>query len=271
MSPPAGSFEFSRARRLGVTALAVLGALLALAAVRAPAAAAECAAPQISGDAVVGGTLTARKGNCSDPFQPNVTVEWYRCTGTTAATCTTSVKPAQSSPSTYAPAAADVGLRLGVKQVATTVVVTEDDWTFTDVIPQPTQPPPPGGGGPPGGTVTPFMSPFPVVVVAGRLTKRGARVTRLSIKGPAGARVLARCRGRSCPARSARAIVSPNGTARIRRFQRRLRAKTVLEVLVTKPGFIGKYTRFRIRKGLPPRRTDLCVQPGERTGSRCPV
>jgi hypothetical protein len=58
---------------------------------------------------------------------------------------------------------------------------------------------------------------------------------------------------------------------RIPRFQRRFRAGTVLEVLVTKPGFVGKYTRFRIRKRRPPLRTDLCVQPGATTGSACPA
>jgi hypothetical protein len=273
MTRPAGTGDISRARKLGLTALAVLLAAALGAAVRAPAAMADCGAPSISGTLAVGSTVTAKAGSCSDPIPPNVQLTWYRCTGSTPATCTTQVKPAQSSPSAYTPTAADVGMRLGVKQEAT-VLLTEVDWRQTDVVPQPVGPPPPppgGGDGGGGGNATPFMSPFPVVIVAGRLTRRGASVRRLSVRGPAGARVLGRCRGRSCPARRARKVIGPNGTARLRRFQRRLRARTVLEVLVTQPGVIGKYTRFRIRRGLPPKRVDMCVQPGEKTGSRCPV
>jgi hypothetical protein len=266
MGRPAGTEQISRTRTLALTALAALLAALALAAVRAPEAAAECVAPSISGTEQVGSTLTATKGTCTG-FPPNVELEWYRCTGTTPASCTTSVKAAQSSPSAYAPTAADAGVRLGVKQVATTAgLLTEDDWRLTGVIAQPTAPPPP-----PGNAAAPLLSPFPVVTIAGRLTRRGARVTRLSVRAPSGSDVLVRCRGRGCGARSARVTVGPSGAVRLRRFQRRLRSRTVLELVITKPGFVGKYTRFRIRRRRPPLRTDLCVEPGATTGSACPA
>jgi hypothetical protein len=263
----------SRGSKLGGMALGALLATLAVGGVRAPVAAADCSAPSISGTEGVGSPLTAKAGGCSDPFAPNVTLQWYRCTGSTPATCTTSVKPAQSSPSSYTPVVADVGMRLGVKQVASSVVLGEEDWRLTGPVPQPPgpppPPPPPSGGG--GGSATPLLSPFPVVIVAGRLTSRGARVTRLSVRAPAGSRVLGRCRGRTCPVHRLRTRVGPGRSVRLRRFQSRLRSKTVLVLLVTKPGFIGKYTRFRIRRGKPPKRTDLCVQPGETTGSACPA
>jgi hypothetical protein len=262
----------SRPRLLALSALVALLVALALAPAEARA---DCGEPSIIGEEQVGGTLTAKAGTCTG-FPPNVTLEWYRCTGTTSATCTTSVKPAQSSPSGYTPTSEDIGARLAVKQVATIsqLVPPEVDWSpLTGVIPQPASPPPPppppGGGG--GGTATPLLSPFPIVTIAGRLTRRGARLTRLVIRGPSDSNVLARCRGRGCGARSARATIGPRGSVRIRRFQRSLRAGAVLEVLVTKPGFVGKYSRFRIRRRRPPLRTDLCVQPGATTGSACPA
>jgi hypothetical protein len=254
----------------------VLAAVLGALALAAPAArAANCAAPSISGSAEVGSTLTAKAGACSDLFAPNVQLAWYRCTSATPASCAAQpVKAAQSSPSSYTPGAADVGSRLGVKQTADGGFPpgTDVDWAFTDVVPQPATPPPPpppppGGGG----TAAPLLSPFPIVTIAGRLTRRGARLTRLTVRGPSGSNVLARCRGRGCGARSARATIGPRGSVRIRRFQRRLRARTRLEILVTKPGFVGKYTRFRIRRRRPPLRIDLCVQPGAATGSACPA
>jgi hypothetical protein len=269
MSRPAGTEKISRTRKLASAALAALLAVLALAAVRAPEAAAECGAPSISGTEQVGSTLTATAGTCTG-FPPDVKLEWYRCTGTEPASCTTSVRPAQSSPSSYAPTAADAGLRLGVRQVATTAgLLTEHDWRLTGVITQPASPPPPPP--PPTGTAAPLLSPFPIVTIAGRLTRRGARLTRLTVRAPSGSAVLVRCRGRSCGARSARVTVGPSGAVRLRRFQRRLRARTVLELVITKPGFVGKYTRFRIRRRRPPLRTDLCVQPGATTASACPA
>jgi hypothetical protein len=260
-------------------AAAVLVAVLTALALAAPGAeAANCAAPSISGTAEVGSTLEAKAGSCSDPplAPPDVRLAWYRCTGTTPASCAAQpVKGEQPSPSSYTPGAADVGSRLGAKQTADGGLPpgTDVDWTFTGVIPQPASPPPPPPPPPPGGggTATPLLSPFPIVTIAGRLTRRGARLTRLTVRGPADSKVLARCRGRGCGARRARATIGPRGSVRIRRFQRRLRAGAVLELLVTKPGFVGKYTRFRIRKRRPPLRTDLCIQPGATTGSACPA
>jgi hypothetical protein len=43
-----------------------------------------------------------------------------------------------------------------------------------------------------------------------------------------------------------------------------------VRIFITKPGAIGKYTSFRIRKGNSPKRRDLCMLPGARLPSRCP-
>jgi hypothetical protein len=128
-----------------------------------------------------------------------------------------------------------------------------------------------GGRGGSGGRGRPaLLAPFPVVAIGGRLTRAGARLTLLTVRGPVGARVLARCRGRGCPARWIRGRVGRSRKLRLRRFERWLRAGTVLEVLVTGPGRVGKYSRFTIRRGKPPARKDACVAPGSTRPSACP-
>lgn len=264
-------------------AFAVLPMVLALAAARAPEAeAAICGAPAISGTERAGSTLTAQAGSCADIFAPDVTLEWYRCSGTTPATCTTRVKAAQPSPSSYTATAADTGLRLGVKQLASGgLPPTDEDWDLTGVIAAAPTPPPGGEPGgppqsPPQGPPTsppaaPLLSPFPVVAIAGRITRRGARFTKLVVRGPRGARVRLRCSGGGCPQRTGRRTIGRRGFVRLRRFQTVLRHGTVLEVRVTKPGHVGKFASFRIRRRKPPLRTDLCVQPGARTPAPCPA
>ena len=112
------------------------------------------------------------------------------------------------------------------------------------------------------------LDPFPVVRIRGRITRTGARISLLTVRAPLGARVSVRCRGSACPmrrlARSARARA-----VRVRPFERELRAGTVVEVSVTQPGLIGKYTRFRIRRRGAPARTDLCLLPDRRRPAAC--
>ena len=116
-----------------------------------------------------------------------------------------------------------------------------------------------------------LMSPYPVVRIAGRLTTRGARISLLSVsRAPLCAAVKVSCRGRSCPARSVTRFMGRRGLLRFKRFQRRLRAGSVLTVRVSKGNSIGKYTQFRIRSGKEPRRRDRCLMPGETRGSACP-
>jgi hypothetical protein len=119
-----------------------------------------------------------------------------------------------------------------------------------------------------------LISPFPVVRMTASVSDRGTRIRQLVIQAPDGARVLVRCRGRRCPFRSfARTAVRVRaaGTVRIRRLARyMLRPGTLIEIRVTKRGEVGKYTRFRIRKGKPPLRVDRCLAPGSRRPARCP-
>jgi hypothetical protein len=117
--------------------------------------------------------------------------------------------------------------------------------------------------------VTPLMMPFPSVRIAGVLLPWGARVRLLTVTAPPGAVVTARCRGDGCPLRWLRRR-SRARPVRIRGLERRLIAGIRLEILVRQHGFVGKYTRFRIRNGVrPPLRDDRCLVPGRRTPIHC--
>lgn len=112
-----------------------------------------------------------------------------------------------------------------------------------------------------------LMAPFPTVGMRGLVIGDGARISLFRVDAPPGAQVKIRCRGPGCP--PARAV--PARMRRYRRFERELAAGAVIEVFVTKPGTIGKYTRFTIRSGQPPQRTDLCLFPGRKRPKMCPV
>lgn len=140
-----------------------------------------------------------------------------------------------------------------------------------------------GSAGSPGVKAFRLMSPFPVVRIAGRVSRRGARIRRLSVDAPPGSLVKIRCNGRGCPFKSANRTVSmkasagavpvlpPTRLTRIRRLEgRTLRTRAILRVFVTRSDVIGKYTRFRIRKGKPPARQDSCLIPGTPKPVGCP-
>ena len=110
------------------------------------------------------------------------------------------------------------------------------------------------------------LDPFPVVRIKGRLTSKGARVTLLTVRAPRDVRIEVDCTGIDCPARHYRA---PAGRHRLRRFERALRAGTRLEVRVTKPGYVGKFTAFVIRRNAEPKRSDRCLAPGATRPARC--
>jgi hypothetical protein len=114
-----------------------------------------------------------------------------------------------------------------------------------------------------------MMSPFPVVRIAGTVMPDGARISVLSVRAPRGSRVRVRCEGRGCPVGSV-ARTAATRLVRFRKFERRLRAGIRLKLFVRQGDRIGKYTRFLIRAGAPPKRLDLCLFPGRARPARCP-
>jgi hypothetical protein len=114
------------------------------------------------------------------------------------------------------------------------------------------------------------LSPFPVVRMVGRLTRTGTRVQRFAVSAPLGASIVVRCNGPKCPRRRLARSVTGARTVRLRPFERRLRPGVVLQVFVSRPGSIGKYTRFKVRRRKAPSRSDRCLADGARSPSACP-
>jgi hypothetical protein len=113
-----------------------------------------------------------------------------------------------------------------------------------------------------------MLRPFPVIRVKGRLTEHGARITLLTVRAPRGSRIGVLCRGGSCPRpRLARMAA----VARLRSFERELLAGTRLELTVTKPDSIGKWTVIVIRHGAPPSRRDGCLESNTMRHVPCPA
>ncbi len=118
-----------------------------------------------------------------------------------------------------------------------------------------------------------LMTPFPVIRIQGLIYRGAVRISLLRVQAPPGATIRVRCRGGSCAAtrRDVR-VRAARKPVRLRSFEQRpLRAGTVLEVLVTAPHRIGKYTRFTVRQNSSPARSDLCLRPGSTKPTGCPA
>jgi hypothetical protein len=113
-----------------------------------------------------------------------------------------------------------------------------------------------------------MLKPLPFIHIKGHTTGRGAQIDLFTVKAPAGSRLTVACVAkRGCGrklgqfkvrARKGRAT----GLVRVRWIEGWRRAGTLIKVRVTKPGFIGRYTQFRIGRLKPPVRWDGCLLPG---------
>lgn len=178
----------------------------------------------------------------------------------------TSVTRAFSEPGTYS-----VKLEVTDNNGATATV------TRTITVSAPLPPPSSPAGQPPVAPVAPlrFLDPFPVVRLRGRTTARGVRLSLFTVRAPHGSRVEIRCGGTGCPAGLERKTVRTatgrgSRTIHLSRFERFLKAGTVLRVAVTQTGMVGKYTRIRIRRIALPIRTDRCLLPDTGRPVACP-
>jgi hypothetical protein len=113
-----------------------------------------------------------------------------------------------------------------------------------------------------------LLLPAPVVRLAGSFSPNGVIVSRLTVQAPQGTTVIVRCRGRGCP--RTKTTRRGAGLERFKSFERSLRPGAVLEIWVVDRRKIGKYTRFVIRKGKAPARTDRCLNPRSTTPVACP-
>jgi hypothetical protein len=123
-----------------------------------------------------------------------------------------------------------------------------------------------------------LIQPFPIVRMAGSYDAKGVKISLLSVQAPVGATVTVICRGAGCPTKSESVVASsgPKGNkagtvvVTLRRFERPLRAGTILEIEVSDHGEIGKFTKFVIHHNKLPSRQDLCLNPAGTTPILCP-
>jgi PKD repeat protein len=116
-----------------------------------------------------------------------------------------------------------------------------------------------------------ILQPFPIVRIRGRVLGTGVDLSLLSVHAPKGAKVKVVCKGKGCPKRKILYFtVKRSAGLRIKQLERPLGKDAVIEIFVTKPGTIGKYTRFRIRQGKSPARKDACAAVGAKKSMTCP-
>jgi PKD repeat protein len=103
-----------------------------------------------------------------------------------------------------------------------------------------------------------FLRPDPKVRLNGLILSSGVRVQILSVRAPRGSLVTVRCKGKGCGVKQRRKRIKKR-PVRFGTYERFLRAGIKLEVFVGKPGKIGEYTRYTIRRGKSPARLDRCL------------
>jgi hypothetical protein len=106
------------------------------------------------------------------------------------------------------------------------------------------------------------FSRTPIVRVVGVPTEGGALLSLLTVNAPKGAHVGIRCRGDGCPYKRKRTI-SKGRRIVFRAMAGSFDAGAVIQIRVTRPETIGRYTRIKIRAGRRPARVDRCLMPGQ--------
>jgi len=123
----------------------------------------------------------------------------------------------------------------------------------------------------------PLMLPVPIVRIAGTETSSGVDLSLLGVQAPVNARITVTCHGRGCPSKSQSLIAHSSRKSKassvqiaFRRFERSLRAGVILEIRVSMPGELGKYTRFSILRHKLPVRVDACLASANPAPIACP-
>lgn len=265
--------------------------------------------PSISGNTTIGTLLTATGGEwrSPDPSRTSTQWQWWRCSNAFAIGCSIASAGQQTYRLTEAddgkwiasarlinyPASSNcnpltscklaVSVPRGpVRAAATptpTPVVTPEP--TPEVTPEPTPVP---FVATPAPTPVPLtapvlvetkatkvMKPAPVVRMRGTLSSDGALITSFTVKAPRAATLTVKCSGSSsCPAKSWSPKDRKRQNTRMRAFERNLRSGTVLTVTLTRSGYVGKRTIFKIRRGKAPLRFDSCLSvAGKR--QKCPA
>ncbi len=101
--------------------------------------------------------------------------------------------------------------------------------------------------------------PLPVVTLQGTVDAKGTvRVSKLQIRAVRGTRVTIGCRGHACPFKTLRRIMITS-TLRLKKLERKLKPTMTLTMRIARPGQLGKFVRYKVRRKKSPKRTDACL------------
>lgn len=115
---------------------------------------------------------------------------------------------------------------------------------------------------------TPLLSGV-LVELRAAVYARYTKVRGLLVRAPSGSKITVRCKGKSCP-KLVTKTAKGSKKLRFKKLQRKFKPGVKLIVTVTKNGFIGKQTRWTIRRRKAPLRQDLCMNPGAKKAGPCP-
>lgn len=100
---------------------------------------------------------------------------------------------------------------------------------------------------------------LPVITLQGTVDRKGVvDVSRLTVRAQRGSSVTVTCRGSRCPFKTLRRRMITT-TLRLGRAEGRLRPKLTLTMRIARPGQLGKYMTYRVRRNKAPVRFDACL------------
>ena len=109
---------------------------------------------------------------------------------------------------------------------------------------------------------------LPLVTLQGEVdAKGGVKVSKLLVRAKRGSIVSITCEGKSCPFKPSTQRMITN-SLRLTRLERKLKAPTTLTMRIARPGQLGKYVQYKLRRKQSPLRTDDCLD--QDSGKRTP-
>jgi hypothetical protein len=216
------------------------------------------APPAVSGQPVVGQTLTASEGSWNSTLPiTGYSYQWSRCTPACGEIPGATGK-------TYTIAEVDRGTTLKARVTATNTAGSSS--AESNAVGPVT-----GGSGvlapPPTWAQPALISPFPTVKTSASRRRGGAALGLFTIRAVPGASLEVSCLGRGCPYTWVSYFLRV-GRMRLVSLKQRYRAGTQIDLRITHPERTGKYVRIQIDSGRATR-TDGCVYPGSPQPRTC--
>ncbi len=100
---------------------------------------------------------------------------------------------------------------------------------------------------------------LPLVSVQGTVAPSGTvKVSKMAIRAQRGSIVNVTCVGKHCPFKVLNRTML-NTTMRLAKLEGKLRPPMVLELRIARPGQLGKFVGYKVRRHKAPARTDACL------------